>query len=151
MLLPLAMRLLQDDSSDVRLAVIGHLGLLIEMVGMDRLLAALLPAIDDLASDSQWRVRHAIIAHFPLLAAHISSSNFDSRLLPVLRTALRDAVSAVRDEAAAVLARLYDHAWHDSTLLALLLGQARNPNYLYRISVLHVIEKVLLTYLTHNL
>lgn len=139
------MRLLQDASSDVRLAVIGHLGLLIETVGMDRLLAALLPAVDDLASDSQWRVRHAIIAHLPLLAAHISPPNFDARLLPVLRGALRDAVAAVRDEAAAVLSRLYDHAWHDSTLHALLLEQAGSPNYLYRISVLHVIEKALPT------
>lgn len=62
---------LRDDSSEVRLNVISRLDLLVDVIGIEKLSASLLPAIVNLAADRQWRVRQTIIDYMPELSAHL--------------------------------------------------------------------------------
>ena len=68
LLLPLFLRLLRDENSEVRLNIISKLECVNEVIGIDLLSQSLLPAVVDLAEDRQWRVRLAIIEAMPLLA-----------------------------------------------------------------------------------
>ena len=143
LLLPLVLRLLQDEGSEVRLEIIRELSILVQVVGMDKLLSnALLPALHALISDPQWRVRQAVVGHIPSLATFLTPDTFDAQLMPLLRQCLSDPVWAVRDQTSDILHTLYDHTWRLNSLLPLLNSQSTHPNYLYRITVLSLVERL---------
>ena len=65
------LQLLRDDTSDVRLNVIGKLDVIFCVIGVQQLSDSLLPAIVALAEDRQWRVRQTIIGYIPELSTHL--------------------------------------------------------------------------------
>ena len=143
LLLPLVLRLLRDESSEVRLEIIRELSSLVQVVGMDKLLSnALLPALNTLVNDAQWRVRQAVVGHIPSLATFLTPDIFDAQLLPLLRQCMSDPVWAVRDQTSDILHTLYDQTWRLNSLLPLLNSQSTHPNYLYRITVLSLVERL---------
>jgi len=79
-------QLLKDSEPKVRLNVISRLDEAVQVftcmyyvfictffqiLGMEKLTEALLPAVVDLALDKSWRVRLEIIGHMPLLAEQL--------------------------------------------------------------------------------
>ena len=66
-LLPLYLQLLRDESSEVRLNVIGQLDVVSSVIDVGQISHSLMPAVMELAEDRQWRVRLAVINFMPLL------------------------------------------------------------------------------------
>lgn len=141
-LLPLAMSLLQDEDSEVRLALIQELHSLVQVIGLERLLqVALMPALETLTRDSQWRVRHAILQHLPSITQLLDAASFEEHLLPLLQRCLTDDVWAVRREAALILAKApYGDAWLDTKLASIIEELSTQPNYQLRQMAAHLAE-----------
>lgn len=140
--IPLIMRLLKDDSSEVRLACIAQLDVLIRVAGMETIMETLVPALTELSVDSNWRVRQTTVHHISLLAEHFPSDRFDVNLLhPILTKALVDPVWSVRENTCHVLSKLYHSLWQKETLLPILQNNSNASSYLMRLTVLSLIEK----------
>jgi len=131
--------LIRDDTPEVRLKLIGTLGELSTVVGIDVLSKSLLPSIKELGTDRQWRVRLAVIECMPVLAEYLGEAEFTKELSHLFVQWLVDPVFSVRDAAAGNfqrLAKVLGPAWSEAHILPQLQALLTNKNYLYRISAM---------------
>lgn len=138
-LIKVFLQLIGDESPEVRLKVIGTLGELSSVVGLDPLSQSLLPAIKELGKDRQWRVRLAVIDCMPSLAQCLGEAEFTKELSGLFMVWLADSVFSVRDAAATSLRRLTEvlgPAWSEVNIIPQLQSLMAHKNYLYRISVM---------------
>lgn len=165
-LLPLFLKLLKDEFSDVRLNIISKLEQVNEgkqglsfapreliskanlpfflhlVIGIDLLSQSLLPAIVELAEDKQWRVRQAIIEYIPLLANQLGVDFFDEQLSNLCMSWLGDTVFSIREAATVNLKKLTDVfgvQWARNTIIPKVLQMGVHPNYLYRMTTIFAI------------
>merc|ERR1712113_549712 len=127
------------DSPEVRLKLIGTLGELSSIVGIDVLSQSLLPSIKELGKDRQWRVRLAVIDCMPSLAKFLGEEQFTSELSGLFMLWLVDPVFSVRDAAAATFKRLSEilgPKWCETNVVPQLQSLLTHKNYLYRISAM---------------
>ena len=139
-LLPLLEKLLRDESSDVRLNVIGELGKFSGAVGFHELSNSILPAVTKLATDPKWRVREGVINVVPNLAKLMGAEKFDSELLQIVVGWLTDQVCEIRSLVARVLCDLWQvfgESWAKVSLLPKVVILAMRENYMHRVALLH--------------
>mmetsp|Transcript_36279 Transcript_36279/g.43822 ORF Transcript_36279/g.43822 Transcript_36279/m.43822 type:complete len:602 (+) Transcript_36279:101-1906(+) len=108
-LFPLSLRMLNDEQTDVKLAIISSLvsANVIDVVGIDALKGALVPAILDLAMDlKSWRIRKAIIEYIPQLAKSLGRDFITDQLTDLCVGFLNDSVYEIREYAGVNLQRL---------------------------------------------
>ncbi|KAI9608837.1 hypothetical protein H4Q26_005026 [Puccinia striiformis f. sp. tritici PST-130] len=135
--------LLKDEFADVRLNIISKLEQVNEVIGIELLSQALLPAIMELSEDKQWRVRQAIIEYIPLLATQLGVSFFDDQLAGLCMAWLNDAVYSIRESATINLRKLtevFGVEWAKSTILPKVLAMAKDANYLHRMTTIFAIR-----------
>merc|ERR1711920_683626 len=138
-LINIFLRLIGDESPEVRLKVIGTLGELSSVVGIDPLSQSLLPSIKELGKDRQWRVRLAVIECMPSLAQCLGEAEFTKELSGLFMVWLSDSVFSVRDAAACTLRSLTEvlgSAWSEVNIIPQLQNLLGHKNYLYRISIM---------------
>jgi HEAT repeat len=122
---------------DVRLNVITNLHHAHELLGVERLQASVLPAIEELTQDPHWRVRHAVIEKLPLLAEQLGPEFYEQKLLTRNCDWLHDPVATIRDAAMEALidvGAVFGEAWAAEKSLPAMLTQLKDPFYLYRIT-----------------
>lgn len=131
------LQMLKDEFPDVRLNIISKLDLVNNVIGIDSLSQALLPAIINLAEDKQWRVRLAIIQHVPLLASQLGVKFFDEKLSNLCMSWLGDTVFSIREASVQNLKKLtevFGVEWADQAIIPKVANMAGHPNYLYRMT-----------------
>lgn len=131
------LRLIGDECPDVRLRLIGTLGELSTVLGIDVLSQALLPSIKELGKDRQWRVRLGVIECMPSLARHLGEPQFTKELADLLPEWLVDPVFSVRDATSSIYRKLcgvLGLKWCELHVVPQLQDVLTHSNYLYRIS-----------------
>jgi len=150
-ILPIVLRLLEDEFHDVRLNVVCHVGQICELLGgVDSLAEALLTSIESLISDSQWRFRLSIVKQLPHLAKIFGLDMFESRLESLFLSALIDNVHSVREcaiENIQVLSDNFGAAWTLEHMVPKILNltdknEGKAASYITRITVLHTLPKL---------
>lgn len=140
--MPLFLQLLKDEFPEVRLNIISKLEVVNQVIGIELLSKALLPAIVQLAEDKQWRVRQAIIEYIPLLAKQLGVAFFDDQLANLCMGWLGDPVFSIR-EAATInlrkLAEVFGVGWAKETIIPKVMEMGQNVNYLYRMTTVFAI------------
>ena len=145
-LLPIFLQQLRDDSTEVRLNIIGNLSSVDSVIGMEQLAESLLPAILELAGDNKWRVRLAIVSHIPLLADQLGKEVFEEKLSELALELLTDKVYAIREAACENirrLVRIFEIDWVKRKLLPKLNSLVKDENYLRRMTCLFTIKSIL--------
>lgn len=123
----------------MRLNIISKIELVNNVIGIERLSQALLPAIMELAEDKQWRIRQAIIDYIPLLAKQLGVSFFDDELSKLCMSWLGDPVYSIREAATVNFRRLtevFGVEWARQTIIPNVLSMAENNNYLFRMTTI---------------
>jgi serine/threonine-protein phosphatase 2A regulatory subunit A len=113
-LLPIFLQLLRDQDPEVRLNIIGKLGSVKSIIGIDVLSDSLLPTVVELALDPNWRVRLAIIKLMPGLASQVGKDLFDKHFSDICMSWLGDQVFTIRRSAAtnlSLLSKLFGVEW----------------------------------------
>lgn len=145
-LLPIFLQQLRDDSTEVRLNIIGNLSSVDSVIGMEQLASSLLPAILELAGDTKWRVRLAIISHIPLLADQLGKEVFEEKLSTLALELLTDKVYAIREAACENIrriVRIFEMEWVVNMLMPKLEELIGDKNYLRRMTCLFTIKSIL--------
>jgi len=145
-LLPIFLQQLRDDSTEVRLNIIGNLSSVDSVIGMEQLASSLLPAILELAGDTKWRVRLAIISHIPLLADQLGKVVFEEKLSGLALDLLTDKVYAIREAACENIrriVRIFEMEWVNNMLMPKLEELIGDKNYLRRMTCLFTIKSIL--------
>jgi len=145
-LLPIFLQQLRDDSTEVRLNIIGNLSSVDSVIGMEQLASSLLPAILELAGDTKWRVRLAIISHIPLLADQLGKEVFEEKLSGLALDLLTDKVYAIREAACENIrriVRIFEMEWVVNMLMPKLEELIGDKNYLRRMTCLFTIKSIL--------
>ena len=70
-LLPIILKFLDDDVSDMRVNVLEKLDMLVECVGVKDVVDAILPRVLSMSKDSKWRVRKSVVENISQLAESI--------------------------------------------------------------------------------
>jgi hypothetical protein len=70
-ILPLLLRLLKDDESEVRFHLISKVDVLCRVLGADVLAQSLAPAILELSHDAKWRVRLSVVEKLAYLGKQL--------------------------------------------------------------------------------
>jgi len=142
----LYLRLLKDETSEVRLAIISNISSLAEVDGLSECLTT---AVLELSADRMWRVRSQIIKYMPVLAKKMGDAAFQekmagapSSLFDLCISWLKDEVHSIREAAAENLKNLADVFGSEWTLQKLIpaIIQAPEGNYLYRLTRLKCCE-----------
>jgi serine/threonine-protein phosphatase 2A regulatory subunit A len=144
-LLPILLRLLRDEISEVRLNVISNLEIINKVVGVELLSQSLLPAIVELAEDSKWRVRLVIIEHMPMLAGQLGSAFFNEKLNSLCKNWLGDNVYSDRRAAAENLQKfseLFGEEWACENIIPAIERVRKHTNYLQRMTALYAIQQL---------
>jgi len=118
-LLPIILKFLDDDVSDMRVNVLEKLDMLVECVGVKDVVDAILPRVLSMSKDSKWRVRKSVVENISQLAESIGSSKFNETFKSVLFEAFKDKVYAVREAAAKqvpVLTKAFGTDWAIKTI-----------------------------------
>ncbi|KAJ9460815.1 Serine/threonine-protein phosphatase 2A regulatory subunit pppA [Diplonema papillatum] len=139
-LVPLLKNLLEDESSEVRLNVIGELGKVSDSVGFKDLSSQIMPAVTALATDPKWRVREGVINVVPSLAKLMGTEIFDAELSKIVVGWLTDQVCEIRTLVAKVLCDLwatFGEQWARTNLLPKVLVLANKDNYMHRVALLN--------------
>ena len=145
MLLPIIQQLLRDESSDVRLNVIGELGKVSDTLGFKELSRHILPAVTALATDSKWRVREGVINVVPSLAKLMGPQTFNTDLSKIAVGWLTDQVCEIRTLVAQVLCDLwgvFGEDWARTSLLPKVRVLASKDNYMHRVALLNFLRCV---------
>jgi serine/threonine-protein phosphatase 2A regulatory subunit A len=148
LLVPLFVRLLKDDYSDVRLNIISKLDVLQTVVGKDVVANQILTEVAALADDPQWRVRLAICEQMPSLGKSLGRDGFDTSKLSLASVALNwlsDNVFAIRNAAATTLAdttKVLGEGWAKEKVFPKIAAMGAEKAYLSRLTALVVITKV---------
>lgn len=69
--LPLLLRLLKDDESEVRFHLISKVDVLCRVLGADVLSQSLAPAVLELSHDAKWRVRLSVVEKLAYLGKQL--------------------------------------------------------------------------------
>lgn len=96
----------------------------------------------ELAEDKSWRVRQAIIEYMPLLATQLGKQFFDEQLGNLCMSWLGDTVYSIREAATVNLRKLSDAfgvEWAKTAIVPKVVGMAKHPNYLYRMTTVQAI------------
>ena len=93
----------QIAGTQVRLAVITKLEHVNEVLDVEQLAEALLPAVDELTRDKAWRVRLGIIEKIPVLASQLGQPFYQAKLVHRSQGWLQDTVAAIRGAAATAI------------------------------------------------
>jgi serine/threonine-protein phosphatase 2A regulatory subunit A len=102
-LIPILVKLIQEDAVEVRIAVLEDWAELVAVAGGESVLAAL--PLEVLATDQSWRVRRSFLTAIPLVAKEVPRGEFDANILPLLiELVSKDQVGSVREAGAQVLA-----------------------------------------------
>ena len=145
-LLHLILKSLRDQSSLVRLKIIANIEHISSLLKVDEVAPCLMPAITELATDRQWRTRLSILDFSPLLAKHLAKEMFIPELLPVVIRWLSDPVFKVREAASTnaipEIARVIGPAATKDHVLPEIVSLGKNSNYLFRITALMAISKL---------
>ncbi|GAA6027468.1 hypothetical protein NBRC10512_004891 [Rhodotorula toruloides] len=127
----------RDTILNLRLNIISKLEVVNNVIGIELLSKALLPAIVELAEDKQWRVRQAIIEYIPLLAKQLGVAFFDEQLANLCMGWLGDPVFSIREAATINLRKLtevFGVDWAKETIIPKVMEMGHNVNYLYRMT-----------------
>ena len=112
------------------------------VIGIELLSESLLPAVVELAEDKSWRVRQAIIEYMPLLATQLGKQFFDEQLGTLCMSWLGDTVYSIREAATVNLRKLteaFGVEWARVAIVPKVVGMAKHPNYLYRMTTVQAI------------
>jgi len=137
--------LLEDESNEVRINIITNLNKIIKVMGIDNVSHSLIPEIINLARHPQWRIRLAIIELIPVIAADLNIRHFVEKLGELCISWLRDSVFAIRQAAVQNIRELtgiFGLQWMQETILPYAMLLHSHPNYLHRMTVLHLITEL---------
>ena len=140
LLLPIVQNLLQDESSEVRLNVIGELGKVSDGIGFRELSKQILPAVTNLATDSKWRVREGVVNVIPSLAKLMGPEAFEQDLSKIVVGWLTDQVCEIRTQVAEVLCELwgvFGEQWGRTALIKKVGVLVNKENYMHRVALLY--------------
>lgn len=107
--IPSVVQLLKDAATEVRIEVMSHLRVLMEVVGTEEFDRNIIPQLVQLAGDKIWRVKLALITFLPQLASFLDASLFKERLEPIVMGLLSDPVFQIREDAINLLCSLKDN------------------------------------------
>eukprot|EP00475_Leptophrys_vorax_P031525 TRINITY_DN4774_c0_g1_i1.p1 TRINITY_DN4774_c0_g1~~TRINITY_DN4774_c0_g1_i1.p1 ORF type:complete len:600 (-),score=162.40 TRINITY_DN4774_c0_g1_i1:668-2467(-) len=135
--LPVILRLLESEVTDMRSNALEKLPVLAEAVGAEEFVSQFLPKLLVMCKDSKWRVRKLVLEHTTRFATSVGIETFETVFKPILFEALQDAVYGVREAATKqfpALVQAFGWEWASSGLLqeALNFKCARSQNYQFR-------------------
>lgn len=140
-IIPLFLKLIRDDSTEVRLKLIATLSSLTEVISdFDFLTTSLLPSLEELAADKNWRTRLTVLELSPTLAVALGEKMFMERYHDVcFANWFEDQAYAVRLRAAEIINELCDIFGVDrciALVLPWLIKNTKHTSYLIRVNVL---------------
>jgi len=146
-ILQIFLMLLHDEFSEVRVNLFKHLDGLTKVIDIDSLSQSLLPALNELASEKNWRTRASAVEVLPFFAKKMGDDFLNDKFSKLLMDCLADKVYSVREVGVACVKSLIEalgSQWAERQLLPKLLLIQGNSNYLYRITIIFIIQEVAL-------
>lgn len=98
-ILPIFLKLLKDESSDVRLNLFKRLEDMNKVLGIENLSQAIIPALTELSQDKNWRIKLSVVEQFPVLARQLGETFFNEKLSPICVAWLNDSIYSIREAA----------------------------------------------------
>ncbi|XP_063901363.1 protein phosphatase 2A scaffold subunit-like [Zophobas morio] len=144
-IIPILHLLLSDSFPDVKLALLSSMHVVkdvLEDFSFDTLIGE---TIAKLSEDKQWRVRVAVIKHSPEMSKILASKGEDL-FADLIEKWLLDCVYSVREAAADIIRELassFGLHWAMEKVFPKINRLCNNSNYLYRITALSLINKLL--------
>lgn len=144
---PCCQKLLEDDDPTVKLGLVGSFATAhnqSKSAGLKTVATAVIPVIAALFEDKSWRVREQVVEQLPAIVE--CSGGSSTQLLGLCTQALCDRVASIRNSGANAcrqLAAQQDAAWTAKELIPKVTALAASPNYMRRVTLLHVIKMML--------
>lgn len=108
--------MLDDTSSEVRLAVVKNINGLVNSKNIGSLKATMLPNITKLAQDNNWRVREGVVRALPKIVKVLDKKSWDDDLSSLVTAWLGDSVYSIREAAVDVICELTGESWKNSAI-----------------------------------
>jgi serine/threonine-protein phosphatase 2A regulatory subunit A len=126
--------------------MVGHAGLLCEVLSVDGLVHNLLSTIQALIMDNHWRIRQSVVEQVPQLAKQFGVDMFQSKLEALFLSSLRDSVHKVRSTAVENIEKISGHfgaQWTVEHLMPKIIDQyQQSAGYANRVTTLNALPKI---------
>lgn len=138
-------QLVQDASTNLRLAVIGKLACLIGVITIGEA-GPLLNTIVELCADKNWRVRHAALLLYPQLAQQMDETAFTKVFITdsdAFKQRATDNCAKIRFdwvECCKQIGEVYGVEWLESNVVATILQLQNEKNYQLKAVLLHSVS-----------